>query len=151
MAAESVEFEEFAAALARGVRSEPVKATSIRIPEDVHRLVELAAQAGMDKSFTAAVVNSLLGRVRDFARQQALANHFRRFPTDIPDLAAVAKRRASGSAHPAVERPDLIDEAAKRVEHHSPNWAVRGDIDGTIDRVLDFAELLATEPVPSGA
>jgi hypothetical protein len=37
-----------------------------------------------------------------FVRQQALAEHFSKFPADVPRLADVAQRRVRGSDHPGV-------------------------------------------------
>ena len=52
------------------------KATSVRIPEALHRAVLVATDLGMDESFTAATVRALSDRLQAFARQRAIAEHF---------------------------------------------------------------------------
>src|SRR5579862_2594651 len=102
------------------------KATSVRLPEALHRAVLLATELGMDESFTAATSRALRERLDDFVRRQALAEHFSQFPADLPRLADVVRRRVQGSAHPGVSRPELIDDAAAWVEQRRPEWAVSG-------------------------
>lgn len=64
----------------------------------------------------AAANRALEERIRAFARQQALATHFDRFPEDRPRLAAVTLRRVAGTDHPAERHPDVIEAVAKWVE-----------------------------------
>src|SRR6266542_6993866 len=135
--------EELIEALDAVDRDEGSKATSVRIPEALHRAVILATELGMDESFTAATSRALSDRLRSFVRQAALAEHFRRFPGDRPTLAAVARRRVSGSDHPGASRPELIDEAATWIEQRRPDWAVTGAVDETVDDVLGYVEMLA--------
>ncbi len=67
---------------------------------------------------------------------------FSKFPTGVPPLGDVAKRRVQGSDHPGVQRPGLIEEAAAWVEQRSPEWAVAGGVDDTVDEVLGYVEML---------
>ena len=120
----------------------PARATSLRIPEPVHRAVQLATELGMDGSMTAATTAALLDRVEAFARQRALALHLAAHPEDEPALADVAARRVSGTGHPAVRRPDLVVRVADAVARRDPTWAREGRVDATIDRVLDLVELI---------
>jgi hypothetical protein len=119
------------------------KATSVRLPESLHRAVLLATELGMDESFTAATSRALRERLGDFVRRRVLAEHFSQFPADLPRLADVARRRVQGSDHPGVTRPELIEEAAAWVEQRRPEWAVSGAVDDTVDEVLGYVELLA--------
>jgi hypothetical protein len=130
-------------ALAAGGDGDPAKATSVRLPESLHRAVLLATDLGMDDSFTAATTAALRDRLLAFVRQQALAAHFDRFPNDVPSLAAVARRRVQGSGHPAAARPELIDEAANWIEQRRPDWALTGAVDEAVDEVLGYAEMIA--------
>jgi hypothetical protein len=119
------------------------KATSVRIPEALHRAVLLATELGMDESFTAATTRALADRLFDFVRRRALAEHFSRFPADLPTLATVAHRRVQGSDHPAVSHPELVEAAATWVEQRRPDWALTGAADETVDEVLGYVEMLA--------
>lgn len=118
------------------------KATSVRLPEALHRAVLLATELGMDESFTAATNRALRERIADFVRRQALAEHFSKFPSDLPRLADVAKRRVQGSNHPGAAHPELIEQAAVWIEHRQPQWAVSGAVDDTVDQVLTYVEML---------
>jgi hypothetical protein len=135
--------EELLEALAATEEAGELRATSVRIPEALHRAVLLATELGMDESFTAATSRALSDRLHAFVRQQAIAEHFRAFPADLPRLAAVAHRRVRGSGHPGATRPDLVDEAAAWVEKRRPDWAVTGTVDETVDEVLGYVEMLA--------
>ncbi len=119
------------------------KATSVRIPEGLHRAVVIATELGMDASFTAATKRALLDRLHAFARQRALTEHFAAFPADTPSLAAVAHRRVRGTDHPGVRRPELIEETAAWVASQRPEWASSGVVDATVDEVLGYVEMLA--------
>lgn len=119
------------------------KATSVRLPEALHRAVVLATELGMDESFTQATTRALTDRLRAFVRQRALAEHFATYPSDIPTLAAVAHRRVRGSDHPGAARPELVDAAAAWVEQRRPEWAAAGLVDSTVDDVLGYVEMLA--------
>lgn len=134
--------DELIEALAAVDQVEGSKATSLRIPEALHRAVVLATELGMDESFTAATSRALADRLRVFVRRTALAGHFSQFPEDLPTLAAVARRRVRGSDHPGASRPDLIDETAAWVEQRRPDWAVTGAVDETVDEVLGYVEML---------
>lgn len=136
-------FDELIAALSAAEDAEGSKATSVRLPEALHRAVLLATELGMDESFTAATSRALQERIGDFVRRQALAEHFTRFPADVPRLADVAKRRVHGSDHAGVPRPELIEEAAAWVEQRRPEWAMTGAVDDTVDEVLGYVEMLA--------
>lgn len=127
-----------------GAAPTPSRATSLRLPEAVHRAAMLATELGMDPSLTAATTEALLDRVRRFARGQALAQHLSDFPADEPDLADVALLRASGTEHPAATRHDLTRAVARVVATHDPAWARTGRVDATVDRVLDAVDLLVT-------
>lgn len=129
----------------------PVRATSVRLPERVHRAVVLASELGMDASFTAATVNGLLDRVHAFVRQQALADHLARHPEDQPSLAAVVLRRVDGSDHPAVDRPEFVRRTADRVEARWPDWAMSGRVDEAVERVLEHVELLVDGVATTGS
>lgn len=135
--------EELLDALAAAGEAGETRATSVRIPEALHRAVLLATDLGMDESFTAATSRALSDRLHAFVRQRALAEHFRQFPADLPTLAAVAHRRVRSSAHPGATHPDLVDEAAAWVERRRPDWALTGAVDETIDEVLGYVEMLA--------
>jgi hypothetical protein len=135
--------EELLEALAATQDLEGSRATSVRLPEALHRAVLLATELGMDESFTAATTRALQERVADFVRRQALADHFTKFPADLPRLADVAKRRVRGSEHPGMSHPDLVDEAAAWVEQRRPEWALSGAVDETVDEVLSYVEMLA--------
>jgi hypothetical protein len=135
--------EELLQALAAAKELEGTRATSVRLPEALHRAVLLATELGMDESFTAATSRALQDRIADFLRRQALAEHFSKFHADVPRLAEVAKRRVQGSDHPGVSRPELVDEAAGWLEQRRPEWALSGAVDDTVDEVLSYVEMLA--------
>ena len=116
----------------------------MRLPEALHRAVLLATELGMDESFTAATNRALRERIDDFVRRQALAEHFSKFPADVPRLADVAKRRVHGSDHPGVSHPELIEGAAAWVQQRRPEWAMTGAVDGAVDEVLGYVEMLAS-------
>ncbi len=118
------------------------KATSIRQPAALHRAGLLATELGMDESFTAAANRALEERIRSFARQQALATHFERFPEDRPQLAAVALRRAAGTGHPAERHADVVEAVAHWVEDREPDWLLTS-VDDTVDQVLRHVEMIA--------
>lgn len=131
-----------AALAAADSRAEPVSVV-VRLPEPLHRAVVLATELGMDESFTAATAMALRERAAQFARGRALAEHFRKFPSDIPDLAEVAIHRAQGTGHPVTSHPHLAEEAAELIESRHPSWATDGDVDDTVDAVLALADVLA--------
>jgi hypothetical protein len=135
--------EELLEALAAAEELEGSRATSVRLPEALHRAVLLATELGMDESFTAATSRALRNRLGEFVRRQALAEHFSKFPADVPRLADVAKRRVQGSEHPGASHPELVDEAAEWVEQRRPEWALSGAVDDTVDEVLGYVEMLA--------
>lgn len=66
-----------------------------------------------------------------------------RFPAAQPRLSAVVLRRAAGSGHPATQHPDLVEAVADWIERREPAW-VRTAADDTVDRVLDYVEMLAS-------
>lgn len=117
------------------------QATSLRLPKALHRAVLIASELGMDESFTLATQQALTDRLESFFRQRSLAEHFSKFPEDVPSLAAVARRRVEGSDHPAKDRPDLIAETAEWVQNQRPDWAIVA-ADETVDEVLGYVELL---------
>jgi hypothetical protein len=119
------------------------RATSVRIPEALHRAVLLATELGMDESFTAATSRALLERLEHFVRRTALAEHFRLFPEDVPTLAEVAHRRVRGTEHPAASHPQLVDQAASWFAARRPQWAQTGAVDDTVDDLLGYVEMLA--------
>ena len=119
------------------------KSTSIRLPEALHRAIQLAVELGMDESFTAATVHGLKSRLRAFARQQALAAHFAAYPEDVPSLAAVAHRRIRLTDHPGVSKPELVDDVAGWFEQRWPDCVVSGQVDEAVEEVLRSVELLA--------
>lgn len=116
-------------------------ATSMRQPAALRRAAHLAVGLGMDDSVTAATNRALEQRVRRFARQHALAAHLDHFPTDRPSLAAVARRRVSGTGHPAERRPEILDDIAGWVERREPDWLLT-NADETVDHVLRVAEMI---------
>jgi hypothetical protein len=118
------------------------RATSLRLPDAVHEAAMLATELGMDPSLTAATSEALLDRVRRFVRTEALAGHLAAFPSDEPELADVALRRASGTEHPAAARPDLVRAVAEVIAQRDPAWARTGRVDVTVDQVLDGVDLL---------
>jgi hypothetical protein len=138
----AITLEELLEALAAAKELDGSRATSVRLPEALHRAVLLATELGMDESFTAATTRALQERIVDFVRRQALAEHFSNFPADLPRLADVAKRRVKGSDHPGVSHPELIDEAATWLEQRRPEWAAIGAVDDTVDEVLGYVEML---------
>jgi hypothetical protein len=120
----------------------PLQATSLRLPKALHRALAIATELGMDASVSAATREALIDRIRGFARQAAFTAHFAAFPDDTPRLAEVAKRRVSGTDHPAAAEPGLVDEVAAAIEHRQPDWALTA-LDDTVDDVLAYVELLA--------
>jgi hypothetical protein len=118
------------------------KATSVRQPAALHRAVQIATELGMDESFTAAATRALEERVQAFARQQALATHFGRFPEDRPRLATVALRRVAGTGHPAERHPAIVEAVAEWVEGREPDWMLVS-VDKTVDQVLRYVEMIA--------
>lgn len=120
--------------------------TSLRLPADLHRALQIATELGMDDSLTAATTQALIDRVDEFVRREALARHYERFPEDIPELAGVAKHRVRMTDHPAVDHPKLVDEVAAWVEREQPDWPTSRDEYDPVDRVLDYVEVLATYP-----
>ncbi|MGH3871846.1 MAG: hypothetical protein ACRDSR_10100 [Pseudonocardiaceae bacterium] len=118
------------------------KATSVRQPAALRRAAQVATELGMDESFTAAANRALEERIRAFARQQALATHFDRFPEDRPRLAAVTLRRVAGTDHPAQRHPDVVEAVAEWVEGREPDWMLAG-VDETVDQVLQHVEMIA--------
>lgn len=125
-----------------GPDDEPARATSLRLPERVHRATSLATALGMDPSVTAATSEALLDRVHRFVREQAIAAHLRAFPQDQPPLSAVVARRVSGSDHPAATRPELVTAVADWYAARHPDWALSGRVDDAVDRVLEQVEFL---------
>lgn len=121
------------------------------MPEALHRAVAIATELGMAESFTAATNEALTSRVRAFAREQALAAHLARFPSDQPELDAVVRRRVSGTDHPAARHQELTVVAAKRYAQRHPDWAVSGAVDDAVDQVLELVELLVELPVPAAS
>jgi transposase len=128
-----------------------VKSTSVRMPEALHHAVAIATELGMAESFTAATNEALASRVRAFARQQALAAHLARFPSDQPELEAVVRRRVSGTDHPAARHEELTAAAAQRYAQRHPDWAVSGAADHAVDQVLELVEMLVEMPVPAAS
>jgi hypothetical protein len=120
----------------------PARATSLRLPAALHEALAIATELGMDSSVSAATRQALTERIRYFARQAAFTSHLSAFPRDMPRLAAVAKRRVSGTDHPAARHPALIDEVAGELERRQPDWALTA-LDDTVDDVLTYVELLA--------
>jgi hypothetical protein len=120
----------------------PLQATSLRLPKALHEALTIATELGMGSSVSAATRDALAERIRGFARQEALKAHFQAFPDDTPRLAAVAKRRVSGTDHPAASHPGLVDEVAAEIERRQPDWALTA-LDSTVDDVLAYVELLA--------
>lgn len=135
--------EELMEALRAADQGGGAKATSVRLPDALHRAVLLATELGMDESFTQATTRALTDRLHAFVRQRALAEHFATYPSDIPSLAGVAHRRIRGTDHPGVSRPELVDAAAAWVEQRRPEWAAAGLVDPTVDEVLGYVEMLA--------
>lgn len=120
----------------------PLQATSLRLPKALHEALSIATELGMDASMSAATREALTERIRGFARQTAFSAHFAEFPDDTPRLAEVAKRRVSGTDHPAAAEPGLVDEVAAEIERRRPDWACTA-LDDTVDDVLVYVELLA--------
>lgn len=102
----------------------PLQATSLRLPKALHEALSIATELGMDASVRAATREALTERIRGFARQTAFSAHFAALPDDTPRLAEVAKRRVSGTDHPAAAEPCTA-------------------LDDTVDDVLAYVELLA--------
>ncbi|MGH9028856.1 MAG: hypothetical protein ACRDV4_04495 [Acidimicrobiales bacterium] len=120
----------------------PLQATSLRLPKALHDALSIATELGMDSSVSAATREALAERICGFARQAAFTAHLAAFPDDMPRLAQVAKRRVSGTDHPAAAEPGLIDEVAAEIERREPTWALTA-LDDTVDDVLAYVELLA--------
>ena len=120
----------------------PLQATSLHLPKALHHALSIATELGMDSSVSAATREALAERIRGFARQAAFNAHFATFPDDMPRLAEVAKRRVSGTDHPAATEPGLVDEVAAEIERREPDWALTA-LDDTVDDVLAYVELLA--------
>ncbi|MGH9104631.1 MAG: hypothetical protein ACRDZX_02115 [Acidimicrobiales bacterium] len=134
--------EELFEAISNLAEDGPLQATSLRLPKALHEALAIATELGMGSSVSAATREALAERIRDFARQAAFRAHFAAFPDDTPRLAAVAKRRVSGTDHAAASHPALIDEVAAEIERRQPDWALSA-LDGTVDDVLAYVELLA--------
>ncbi len=134
--------EELFEALGGLAEDGPLQSTSLRLPKALHEALVIATELGMGSSVSAATREALADRIRDFARQAAFKAHFSTFPDDTPRLAAVAKRRVSGTDHPAANHPRLVDEVAAEIERRQPDWALMA-LDGTVDDVLAYVELLA--------
>lgn len=79
----------------------PLQATSMRLPKALHDALAIGIELGMDSSFSTATREALVERIRGFARQAASRAYFAAFPDDLPRLAEMAKRRVSGTEHPA--------------------------------------------------
>ena len=119
----------------------PLQATSLRLPKALYDALSIATELGMDSSVSAATREALADRIRGFARQAAFNAHFAAFPDDTPRLAEVARRRVSGTDHPAAAEPGLIGEVAAEIERREPGWAFTA-LDDTVDDVLGYVELL---------
>ncbi len=119
----------------------PLQATSLRLPKALYDALSIATELGMDSSVSAATREALVDRIRGFARQAAFNAHFAAFPDDTPRLAEVARRRVSGTDHPAAVEPGLIGEVAAEIERREPGWAFTA-LDDTVDDVLGYVELL---------
>lgn len=128
-----------------------IKATSVRMPDALHRSVAVATELGMAESFTAATNDALAWRVRAFARQKVLAEHLARFPHDQPELDAVVRRRVSGTDHPATRHEQLTIDAARRYAQRHPDWAVSGEVDQAVEQVLELVELLDAMSAPAAS
>lgn len=123
--------------------SRSTQPTSLRLPSSLRRAAQLANELGMDESLTQTVTVAVVERVRSFARNTGLVEHFRQFPNDVPRLADVARRRVKGTVHPAVAHPELVDGPAEWVERQHIDWVVTGGVDDAVDRILDYVEMLA--------
>ena len=119
----------------------PLQATSLRLPKALYDALSIATELGMDSSVSAATREALADRIRGFARQAAFNAHFAAFPDDTPRLAEVARRRVSGTDHPAAAEPGLVGEVAAEIERREPGWAFTA-LDDTVDDVLGYVELL---------
>ena len=119
----------------------PLQATSLRLPKALYDALSIATELGMDSSVSAATREALADRIRGFARQAAFNAHFAAFPDDTPRLAEVARRRVSGTDHPAAAEPGLVGEVAAEIERREPGWALTA-LDDTVDDVLGYVELL---------
>ena len=119
----------------------PLQATSLRLPKALYDALSIATELGMDSSVSAATREALADRIRGFARQAAFNAHFAAFPDDTPRLAEVARRRVSGTDHPAAAEPGLVGEVAAEIERREPGWAFIA-LDDTVDDVLGYVELL---------
>jgi hypothetical protein len=108
--------------------------TSLRLPKALHDALFVATKLGTDFSVSAATRKALAERIRGFARQAAFNARFVASPDDTPRLAGVAKRRVSGTDHPAASEPGLVDEVAAEIEHREPGWALTALDDATLDR-----------------
>lgn len=117
------------------------RATSVRLPEQLHELAMLAGDMGWEESFTATVTEGMADRLRQTVRREAIAAQVARFREEVPALADVAARRVDGTAHPATAAPDLLSTVADRYQRSHPNWAAEGDVDRAVDEVLERVEL----------
>ena len=138
----SATLEELFEALGALGEDGPLQATSLRLPKALHDALCIATELRMDASVSAATREALADRIRGFARQAAFNAHFAAFPDDMPRLSEVAKRRVSGTDHPAASQPGLVDEVAAALERREPDWALTA-LDATVDDVLAYVELLA--------
>lgn len=118
------------------------RATSVRLPEQLHELAMLAGDMGWEESLTATVTEGMVDRLRRTVRREAIAAQVARFPNEAPALADVAARRVDGTAHPATAAPALLSTVADRYEQSHPTWAAEGDVDRAVDEVLERVELL---------
>lgn len=135
--------DDLVTALHGGRGDRRTRATSLRLPADLHEAASIATELGMDPSLTAATTRALRARIEAFLRERAIAEHLAAFPSDEPTLATVALRRVSGSDHPGATLPDLVARVSDWYAERHPLWARSGQVDDAVDRVLEHVEAVA--------
>lgn len=141
--ADVANLDDLVAALHGGTRHRGTRATSLRLPADLHEAASIATALGMDRSLTAATTRALRARIEAFLRERAIAEHLAAFPSDEPTLATVALRRVSGTDHPGAAVPDLVARVSAWYAERHPLWARSGQVDEAVDRVLEHVEAIA--------
>ena len=110
--------------------------TSIRLPVNLREAAALAADLGLARSTSELTVGGLRDVLASFAQRAILEEHYRVHPDARPDLAEVALAAAELDANPLVDRPDLIERAAREITMVHPG--------ASADDVLLYAAGLAS-------
>lgn len=110
--------------------------TSIRLPVNLRDAAVIATELGLATSTSELTVSGLRDVLVAFAQRAVLDDHYRSNPGARPSLSEVALAAAELDADPLVDRPDLIERAAREVIEVHP--------DASADDVLLYAAGLAS-------